>query len=198
MILLFFALAGFSFLVLGSIVFVLCIAIPVLRKYALSSALWCAAWGPCLIVWMIVAGLGIVAGALTVKHGRFPVFEMPQFQALLGWSYVAAAVCTTAIVATGLAWVHQMLIHRLMFMLFRLYATTVSAGIGSVFGWCLCWWLIARPAAPYALWFCPFALLVPVAVFGAEAYKKAHGLRGRAPTRFTWITADEFAGRSRP
>lgn len=42
-----FAMIVFFFLLLGSLVFVVCILAPQTRRFALSAALWCALWGPC-------------------------------------------------------------------------------------------------------------------------------------------------------
>ena len=38
------------------------------------------------------------------------------------------------------------------FILFRIYATAVVSGIGSVFGWCLCWWLLLRDIGHVWVW----------------------------------------------
>jgi hypothetical protein len=37
-------------------------------------------------------------------------------------------------------------------------------------------------------------MLLFITGFGAAAYKNAGGLRGKAPTGFTWISPEEFAG----
>jgi hypothetical protein len=104
-------------------------------------------------------------------------------------------VLVTIAVATGLACIHQAVVSRLTFALFRLYAATVSAGIGSVFGWCFGWWMMAKSITGHVsllLW--GIAMLALLAGFGVAAYKGARGLRGKAPERFTWISPDEFAG----
>jgi hypothetical protein len=93
------------------------------------------------------------------------------------------------------AWLHQVLIHRFTFALFRLYATCLCAGIGSVFGWCLRWWLMARSIDGVAWVSGGFGMLLFVLVFGTAGYKGARALRGNAPTKFTWISREEFAGR---
>jgi hypothetical protein len=40
-------------------------------------------------------------------------------------------------------------------------------------------------------------MLILILGFGIAAYKGARGLRGEAPTNFTWITPEEFAGSDR-
>jgi membrane protein DedA with SNARE-associated domain len=67
---------------------------------------------------------------------------------------------------------------RLPFAIFRLYAAVVSAGIGSVFGWAIGWWMMSRSLdgrVSLLVWgVCMVAL---VAGFGVAAYKGARGLR---------------------
>jgi len=184
----------FAFLLLGSIVFVVCALVPPLRRYALSAALWCAVWGPCSVAFLLLAGLGFLAHTLATKAGDVQSLHVPRLLAPFGWAYLVFWILTTTGVATVVAWLHQVLVRRLTFALFRLYATAVTAGIGSVFGWCLGWWLLASEVIQHVL---PWRLLgmpVLIAAFGYAAYKGARGFRGEAPARFTWISPEEFAG----
>lgn len=197
MILLLFTAIVFIFLVLGSLVFVACVLIPPTRKYALSAALWCAVWGPRSVGLMTLAGLGLVATAFITKGGDVQSFHAPKLLAAFGWGYLSVGVLITITVATGAAWTHQKVVRRFTFALFRLYATVVAGGIGSVFGWCLGWWMMWKEVAHYGLlWWCT-GMLVLVVVFATAAYKSARQLRGKAPTSFTWISPDEFAGTDR-
>ena len=141
MILLVFAAIVYAFLFIGAVVFVLCALIPPTRRFALSAALWCAVWGPCSVGLMTLAGLGLVASAFINDAGGMQSFHAPRLLTVFGWGYLILGVLITVTVATGVALLHQMLMRWLMFMLFRLYATAVCAGIGSVFGWALSWWL---------------------------------------------------------
>ncbi len=189
----------FLFLVLGAVAFVVCVAVPLLRKRALSVALWFAVWGPCCVALMVLALMGVAAGNFAQHAGHMNEASIARPGAtVLEWVAFIVGIIATCAIATGSAWLHQALIHRLTFALFRLYATAVCAGIGGVFGLCLCWWLLAMPSAPYGWWLCPFVILLPIALFGAEAYKHARALRGTAPTQFTWITPEEFAGPVNP
>ena len=185
----------FIFLLLGSLVFLACVLMPQARQYALSAALWCAMWGPCSVTLMVLAGVGLIAAAFVTKAGDVQLFHAPRLLSAFGWSYLVIGVLITTIVATGSAWVHQAVVSRLTFALFRLYAAAVSAGIGSVFGWCLGWWMMSRELSGYGwlvVWgICMLALVVG---FGVAAYKGARGLRGEAPKGFTWISPSEFAG----
>jgi hypothetical protein len=186
----------FAFLVLGSLAFMVCVLMPPTRRYALSTALWFAAWGPCLAVLIVLVVLGVAGAALTMKAGSIGIdwTAVPGLMGALGWGYLTLGVLVTAVVASGAAWLHQKLVHRFTFALFRIYATAVSAGIGSVYGWCLGWWIEARGTVRFGVWWWGVAMLFLITGFGAAAYKGARSLRGKAPTRFTWISEDEFAG----
>jgi hypothetical protein len=180
-----FAGVVFLFLLVGSIVFLACLLLPPFRRYALSAALWCAMWGPCSIVLMLVAGVGLIATAFITKAGDGQTFHAPRLLSVFGWNYLIAAILVTVAVATASAWIHQVVVRRLPFALFRLYAAVVSAGIGSVFGWCLGWWMMAKSVSGHVsllLW--GICMLALIAGFGVAAYKGARGLRGRAPESF--------------
>jgi len=189
-----FAIIIFAFLLLGSFVFLACVLVPPTRRYALSAALWCAVWGPCSVGWMVLAGLGLIAEAFITKDGDMQQFHAPRLVAAFGWGYLFFGVAVTAAVATGTAWLHQVLVRRLTFALFRLYATAVSAGMGSVFGWALGWWMMVKAVPSYRLSLWGLGMTALIIVFGMAAYKGARALRGEAPTNFTWITPEEFTG----
>jgi hypothetical protein len=193
-----FALIVFACLVMGSIAFLVCVMFPPMRRYALSTALWFAVWGPSSVAQMVVAGLGLVAGGLVMKHGNMQWTDMPKLLEAFGWSYVIAGALMTAVVASRAASIHQFFIHRFTFALFRLYATAITAGIGSVLGWSLGWWMMANGFDHLGLLVWASAMLILIAGFGAAAYKCAPELRGKAPTRFTWISAEEFEGSNNP
>jgi hypothetical protein len=191
----------FAFLLLGSVVFVACLPLPQTRRFALSAALWCAMWGPCTLALLLCAGLGIIASAFITKTGDVQSIHapyLPHLLAVLGWGYLTLGVLVTATVASATAWLHQVLTRRFTFALFRLYATLVSAGIGSVFGWCLGLWLLWANVTRHVLPWWSLGTLFLVVGFGTAAYKNARELRGEAPTNFTWISPEEFAGTHSP
>jgi hypothetical protein len=191
-----FLLAGivFIFLLLGSIVFLACLLIPRTRQYALSAALWCAMWGPCSVALMVIAGVGLITTAFVTKVGGGQSLHAPRLVSSFGWAYLIIGVLMTTIAATGAAWAHQALVKRLTFALFRLYATAVSAGIGSVFGWCLGWWIMVKGLGVYSWLLWGVGMLALVSGVAIAAYKGARGLRGTAPKNFTWISEEEFTG----
>lgn len=199
MIVLFSAAVMYLFLLLGAIAFLVCIAIRPLRRFALSVALWFAAWGPCCVALIVLAIMGLIAGGFALRTTRMEWTSLPrELIASLGWGLGIVSVVVVSVFATTVAWIHQKLIHRLTFLLFRLYAAVICGGIGSVFGWLICWWILAKPSAPYGFWICPFVMLFLVAAFGSQAYQKARALRGDSPSSFTWITPEEFAGPINP
>jgi hypothetical protein len=194
MIMLLAAFVVFFFLVLGSIVFLGCVVVPSGRRYALSVALWFAVWGPCCALFLILAILGLIAGGFALRATRMHWEDVSRFFSAMGWGSIIVGGIITCAVASVAAWLHQALIHRFTFLLFRLYATFVVAGIGSVFG-CLIV-LLAMVYSPFvhASWLAMLSIPVLIAAFGAISYRHARALRGTAPTRFTWISQDEFAG----
>ena len=72
---------------------------------------------------------------------------------------------------------------RLTFALFRLYTAAVSGGIGSVFGWCLGWWILVKGLGVYGWLLWGVGMLVLVSGFAVVAYKGARGLRGTGRRR---------------
>jgi len=186
-------MVAFFFLVVGAVMFLFCVLFPQLRPYALSVALWFATLGPCAIGLMMLAGMAMVADAFLAQTGNMPSMHMPRWPAALGWGYAAAGAFFSAGVATAVAWLHQAITRRLTFLLFRLYVTAVIAGIGSVFGWVLSWWILSLEV-PHAWIWSLLGMLILVSGFGTAAYKGARGLRGESPTTFPWVSPEEFAG----
>lgn len=198
MVFVLFALIIFGFLLLGAIAFLACVLLPPTRRFALSASFWVAFWGPCTVLLMVLAGIGLVAGSALMNAGKVQWTNAPKLLGELGWSYLIVGALITSLVATCAAWLHQLLIHRFTFALFRIYATVISAGIGSVFGCSLGWWIAAKEHTYFGLWWWALGTIILVAGFGTAAYKTARALRGEPPTRFTWITPEEFAGSEEP
>jgi len=184
-------------MLIGAVAFLICVLIPPLRRFALSVALWCATWGPCSIALMTLAGLALIAEAFITKSGAVQLFNFPRLLSVLGWGYLIAGALSTAAVATVTAWLHQFVVQRVTFALFRLYATAVVAGIGSVFGWCISWWMLSRQVSYVWAWSL-LSMLVLVTGFGVTAYNGARRLRGDAPRNFTWVSPEEFTGPGAP
>ena len=194
MIVLLAAMLAFFFLALGAVAFLACVLVPQWRKVALSTALWFAIWGPCCVVLLIVALLGVAAGGLALHATQMHWQDAQKIFAAIGWGSAISGGAVTGILASVLAWLHQAAIHRVTFFLFRFYATVVVAGIGSVFGLGITLFAMIESPFPFAAWIAAISIPVLVALFGAKAYQNARALRGSAPTQFTWITPEEFAG----
>jgi hypothetical protein len=141
----------------------------------------------------LIAGAALFAGSYFTKPGDAPVLNTPGLLHALGLGFFILGTLSSAAFATILAWLHQAAVKRITFALFRLYATAVSAGIGGVFGCSLGWWAQSAGLPYYPLWWIP-SMLILITAFGAAAYRGASALRGKAPTRFTWITPEEYAG----
>jgi hypothetical protein len=193
MLLLLLPMYCFLFLAAGAVVFVLCAGVPWMRRFALSAALWCAVWGPCTIAWMLFTAMVGIAAEYGLNHAGRVDLHVDDWVRGFGLGMFWLAVASTAAVATVVAWLHQVLVKRMTLVLFRLYATLVAAGIGSVWGWAAGFAMVAYEV-PYrpAVWIVTMVGLV--AVFGWGAYRGARVLRGEAPERFTWITREEFEG----
>ena len=188
------AMIVFFFLALGSVAFLVCTLIPPGRKYALSTALWFAVWGPCCVLLLVLVVLGVLAGGVALRATHMRWEDTPRLFSALGWGAIIVGGILTCVVAGIAAWLHQALIHRFTFALFRLYAMLVTAGIGSVFGWLSLWLAMAWNPFPHAAWLAAFIFPILMVVFGAAAYRHARVLRGKPPTGLTWITPEEFAG----
>ncbi len=143
MLFLLLAMMCFLFLVLGAATFSICGLVPPLRRFALSAALWCAAWGPLMTGWILLAGLALLADGLAKDAIKADPLHFLADR-LAGWTYLWLAVLGTAAAASFVAWLHQIAVRRMTFALFRIYATGVTAGIGSVWGWALGIWIGSR------------------------------------------------------
>lgn len=180
-------------LFVGAVQFLICVAVPRLRRYALSAALWWAVWGPCSVCLMLLAGLAVVANALVAKGNNGSFFFHPHFLKKLGWGYLLLGTFLTSAIATAISWLHQAIVRRFTFALFRLYSTVVVAGIGSVFGWCIGWWMLFYGTRHSSvLWIVGMGIFI--GGFGIAAYRGAHGLRGNAPRTLAWVSESEFEG----
>jgi len=180
----------FFFVAIGAVVFVICGILPPLRRFGLSAALWCAMWGPCIVAWIILGGVAAVAEGVAIHPMSF---YPPGLLKDVSVVYVIVGVLGTIVVASVSAWLHQIVIHRVTFALFQLYAAAVSAGIGSVWGLALGIGLQAEDV-PHSIPLWCFGMVVLCAAFGYAGFRWAKQLRGPAPTGFTLVTREEFEG----
>ena len=185
----------FLFLVVGAAVYVICGLVPPLRKFALSAALWCAVWGPCMVAWLALTGLILAANGLAMEAAKAKHIALPALPNL--WTgYGVLGLAAIVLAATAVAWLHQVVVRRMTLALFRIYAGLVSAGVGSIWGWCFWFWLgdgLRLGLEERILLWVP-AMLTLCVGFGYAGFRWARKLRGEAPTRFSFVTREEFEG----
>lgn len=166
---------SFFFLAMGAVVFLAMVSRPEPRRFALSGALFVAAFGPCVAALVLFAMLVLVASFLSVTATHTAVNNLFHIFEALGWAYVIVGGICSFIIAAGAAKLHQMVIERLPFVLFRLYATVVVAGIGNVFGWCFIFFFAGRLGS-HSVAFAVVILFVLTVAFGAAGYRFAASL----------------------
>lgn len=188
------------FLVGGLVVFLVCLAIPWLQRYAMSVALWFLALLPGLLLWLLIeVGAAFGQDAL-VRHLWYPRWEMSLWQAFSSsaaqTTLVVLGMASTIVLATMVAVVHQFVIQRLTFALFRLYAGFVTGGVAVLWGSLVGAVVASYLDAPWEVAFVVVTTLVTALGWGGARLgsRIARRLRGRAPLRFTWISEEEYYG----
>jgi hypothetical protein len=184
----------FAFLVVGALVFVFCGLVPPLRKYGLSAALWCAMWGPSLVAWLLLAGLGLVANGFAMRVAQTRRIHLPDLPHNIGTGYAVLGIIGAILLATIIAWIHQVVIRQMTFALFRIYAGLISAGVGSVWGWCLWIWLVLDTQIPYRVLLWGIGMVGFCVAFGYAGLHWAKNLRSDTTTRFGLVSQQEFEG----
>jgi hypothetical protein len=183
----------FPFLALGCAAFLICTAIPSLRRFALSTSLWFAACIPCLLgcaTGIIVFGLGV--------HELNRLFQRNQQIGIsfnqASWFWWLIAIALTAIMLAGasaITLLHGLITRRMTLALFRIYVASVSFGVGMlttfftsmVFG-----------AGSHLSWFIAANLsgAIPAMVLAYFCYRNAKQFRGDYPKQLPIIDVDEF------
>ena len=190
----------FPFIVGGLVVFLVCLAVPLLQRFALSAAMWFLALLPGLLLWLLIdigASLGLQALS---GHLSFPRWEMSFWHTFGGpaarLTLVVVGMLGTIVLASGVAVIHQFAIHRTTFALFRLYAGSVTATVAVVWGSLTGAVVASSINAPWEVAFVvTFTLVVALGWGGAMlGSRMARRLRGAAPKRLTWILEEEFYG----
>ena len=188
------------FLVGGLAVFLVCLAIPWLQRFALSAALWFLALLPGLMLWLLIE-----VGAAFGQEALGRRFAYPRWEVALWHAFgsqaaqttlIAVGMAGTIVMATMIAVVHQFVIQRVTFALFRLYAGFVTGGVAVLWGSLAGAVVASTLDAPWEIAFVVVTTLVVALGWGGAMLgsRIARRLRGRAPLRFTWITEDEFYG----
>jgi hypothetical protein len=185
---------AFPFVAAGCAAFLFCAAIPPLRRFALSSSLWCVACVPCLLVifaTVILWSAGITA-LQKLLQSPFAISAGVHRSSWTDWLFFSIAVIVALAGTTVITLIHGIIIRRLTLALFRLYATAVSFGVGILscaflslsFGEHL-WTLTFR--APTA-----FMSLLLASALAYVCFRSAPHFRGSYPQRFPVVTYEEF------
>jgi hypothetical protein len=185
---------AFPFLAAGCACFLLCAAIPRLRRFALSSSLWWVACIPCLfaiLTGLILWSLGLDALRRLFRPDLAASLSVHQIS-WLGWLLTITTLIVTVTGATAITLIHGVIVRRLTLALFRLYVAGVSFGVGVL----TCSFVLFA-FATHVLSLTAFlpAALVSLLAASALAYtcfKNASGFRGSYPQRFTVVTPEEF------
>jgi hypothetical protein len=184
----------FPFLALGCAAFLFSAAIPKLRRFALSSSLWCVACAICLIA--VVITLALIGTGIAALHGLFqrPFLGSMHFgqSSWIGWLFLGFALITTVVGATAITLLHGIVIRRFTLALFRLYLAAVSFGVGVL----SCALLIMAFGEHFLLLTFPipavlFSILIALALSYA-CLRIAPQFRGSYPQRFPIVTPEEF------
>jgi len=185
---------AFPFLAAGCACFLICAAISPLRRFALSSSLWCVTCIPCLIAILaavILWSLGIDALQRLMKpdFGTSLGFHQASW---IGWLLAIVSLIVTIIGATAATLIHGIIIRRLTLALFRLYVAGVSFGVG-VLTCSFVLFAFATHLLSLAS-FLPAALASLLAAFALAyaCFRNASGFRGSHPQRFPVVTPEEF------
>jgi hypothetical protein len=186
------------FFMLGCAVFLICAAIPFLRRYALSASLWCLCLAPWLFGMIFLALLFGLATYTLSNLLRHPLWIAQDWsgsnQTAFGIVISVAAVAGSLVTATVAARVHQFAIHRMTLALFRLYVAGVSLGVGvlssiflsvSVSGYFHL--SLAHPIVVFGFCGIVFSMLLSLL-----CYRFASQFRGKLPSSFSLVTEDEF------
>jgi hypothetical protein len=185
---------AFPFLAFGCASFLLCAAIPPLRRFALSSSLWCVACVPCLLT--ILAAIIVCSAGAEAFHRFFKLdfdasvsFHQTSW---LGWGIAIISFVLTVAGATFITIVHGIITRRFTLALFRLYVAGVSFGVGIL----TCSFVLFA-FATHLLSFIAFGLVAFASLLAASAlayacFTKAPDFRGSYPQRFPVVTPEEF------
>lgn len=183
----------FGFLLAGSVMFLACLLIRGARAFALSVALWFAVFGVCMAGLMLVSLLFLLGGtAVKEQLGMSP--SSPLYGVSNSWVFTASIFIVSAVGASAASWIHQKLIHRMTYSLFRVYAAVVCGGIGSVFG-LAGGVLLGSRGLDFGVAIGGGLIMAWLILgFGYFGWRWARVMRGEAPVNLTWITSDEFKG----
>jgi len=185
------------FFMFGCTVFLICAAVPFLRRFALSASLWCLCLAPWLFGMVFLAVLlGLATDALRNLHHPLWIAQDWSSSAKTSFGVLisAVAVAGSLVTATVAARVHQFAIHRMTLALFRLYVAGVSFGVGvlSSFFVSICVSAYLHLSLSHPIVVCGFCGLIFSSLLSFLCYRFASQFRGKLPISFSLVTEDEF------
>jgi hypothetical protein len=180
------------FFTIGCVVFMLFSAIPAMRRFALGSALWLAAWGVMSPGIILVNALGLGVLSQIHAHENLPV-NQPLLHHLKTVAVANAAVFSG--VATLITLCHGFLMRRITLALFRFYLSAMALGVG--FLGCLLALLAVdalRPNPSLASFVGSALLAGTVAcMVTSVCYRHPTDFRSTRPTRLQPVSESEYA-----
>ncbi|HEY1993459.1 MAG TPA: hypothetical protein VGG81_03575 [Edaphobacter sp.] len=185
---------AFPFLAVGCACFLLGAAVPPLRRFALSSSLWCIACIPCLFAFLaavVLWSLGVDAlrRLLRMDFGASLSFHQTS---LLGWFLAITAIIVTVAGATAITLIHGIIIRRLTLALFRLYVAVVSFGVGILACSFVLFTFAMHLLSLAAFLPAVLASLLAATALASVCFRNASGFRGSYPQRLPVVSPEEF------
>lgn len=189
------------FLFIGSVAYLLCVAIPGLRRFAMPSSLWLLSLCIGVLFWVsIILGLAIGrelwnAHAPQLHLRSLKEFALPQTKAFTA-AYIVVLLATCLTLASIITVMHQAIIHRLTLALFRLYVAGISLGVGIVFFAPL--FLLAASEAPSPAFQTAAFIVAAIAALASSislaffSFSRSSQFRGHYPRNFAFVSREEF------
>jgi hypothetical protein len=189
------------FLFVGAIAYLICAAIPMLRRFAMPYSLWILSLSIGVYLWeaiILVLAIGhdqwnVHANQLHLS--QFKDFTLPQSKAI-SIASITALTATCLGIASAVTLVHQAIIHRVTLALFRLYVAGVSFGVGTTFFLPAFLLLAARSSPPSLQTAAMFAALVPglaaALALAFFCFHRSSQFRGAYPQDFSLVSQEEF------
>jgi hypothetical protein len=179
----------------GVIAFLICATLRPLRRFAFSSALWFVALLPAVFGSLLLLGLGKAATEQMVSSRSLfiqPLLKLVQSRVVGNIATVVTVLLVIAF-ASIVAILHQTLIHRITFALFRIYVAGVGFGIGLLI-WLLILVGIGSAGIEISHTATAFLLLMLTLAAGTSflCYRYAQSFRGTYQRNLPVVSPEEF------
>ena len=174
---------------IGCGAFILLAIIPWQRYRALGTALWLAAFGisTSAIFWLEMVAIGLLSGR-SIEH----LVHFDEIYSHHPGLALASVLIASAIVATAAALSHGIVVRRIIFNLFRLYASAVACGVGILSSLFIVWIVAANTEIVQPWLSLAAALLALPPLLTVITYRYAKDFRGARPVRWNPVTTEEY------